>query len=415
MKPEYFIASKISSNRDKSGQTFSTPVIKVAIAAIAIGIIIMILSLAIGNGFKKEIREKLAGFNGHINIINYDYNLSLESNPISIDKHLIEELNNIDGIKNIQKFTTKPGLIKNNNEMQGVVLKGIGTDYNTSFISSIMTDGRIPNLSESTPKNEILVSKALADALKLSIDESVFVYFFEQQIKIRKFTVTGIYDSNLPELDKLYIISDYRHIQRLNNWNDSQVAGYEVIINNFNDMPNIGYEIADITSAYIAPDGSLLRSLTIIQSQPQIFGWLSLLDTNIAVIIILIIIVAGFNMISGLLILILERTNMIGILRSLGMANAPLRRIFLYLATRIALTGLIIGNIIGVSLIFFQKKFSFIKLDPETYFLDAVPVMLSPIDLLLLNIGAVIAIFLMMIGPSYMASRISPIKAIKFD
>lgn len=415
MKPEYFIAKKISSNKDKSGQTFSAPVIKVAISGIAIGIIIMIISLAIGQGFKKEIREKLAGFNGHINIINYDYNLSLEANPISENEDLLKNLYEINGIKNIQKFATKPGLIKSNNEMQGVVLKGIGSDYDTTFISSMIVEGKIPDLTQSSPQNEILISKPLANLLKLKLDEAVYIYFFEQQIKIRKFTISGIYDSNLPELDKLYIIGDYRHIQRLNGWDSTQIAGYEIIIDNFDNMPNIGREVEDIIYSQISSDGSLLRSQTIVQSQPQIFGWLSLLDTNIAVIIILIIVVAGFNMISGLLILILERTNMIGVLRSLGMSNWPLRKIFLYLATKIAFTGLVIGNIVGVVLIFFQKQYKFIKLNPENYFLDAVPVLLSPMDLLFLNLGAIMAIFLMMIGPSYMASRISPIKAIKFD
>lgn len=415
MKTEYYIASRISSNKDKSGQTFSAPVIKVAIGGIAIGIFIMILSVSIGQGFKKEIREKLSGFNGHINVLNYDYNLSLEANPIVNDNALIEDILTVDGVKHIQKIATKPGLIKNNNEMQGVIMKGIGDDYSQDYINSIIIEGRLPILSDTVPKNEVLISKTLANILNLKTEDAAYFYFFEQQIKIRKYTISGIYDSNLPELDELYIISDYRHIQRLNNWNSNQIAGYEVIIDKFNNLDAVSDEVDFIISSYISPEGNLLRSQNILQSQPEIFSWLKLLDTNIAVIIILIIIVAGFNMISGLLILILERTNMIGVLKSIGMPDWSLRKVFLYLATKIALSGLLIGNLVGITAIFLQKKFELVKLNPADYFLDVVPVLLSPLDLFLLNLGAIFAIFLMMIGPSYMATRISPVKAIKFD
>ena len=415
MKTEYYIASRINSNKDKSGQTFSAPVIKVAIGGIAIGIFIMILSVSIGQGFKKEIREKLSGFNGHINVLNYDYNLSLEANPILNDNALVEDILTVDGVKNIQKIATKPGLIKNNNEMQGVIMKGIGDDYSQDYINSIIIEGRLPILSDTVPKNEVLISKTLANILNLKTEDAAYFYFFEQQIKIRKYTISGIYDSNLPELDELYIISDYRHIQRLNNWNSNQIAGYEVIIDKFNNLDAVSDEVDFIISSYISPEGNLLRSQNILQSQPEIFSWLKLLDTNIAVIIILIIIVAGFNMISGLLILILERTNMIGVLKSIGMPDWSLRKVFLYLATKIALSGLLIGNLVGITAIFLQKKFELVKLNPADYFLDVVPVLLSPLDLFLLNLGAIFAIFLMMIGPSYMATRISPVKAIKFD
>lgn len=414
MKPEFYIASKISSG-GVSGRQFAGPVIKVAISGIALGIIVMILSISIGQGFKKEIREKLAGFGGHIQIVNYDYNLSFEANPIVEDTALIDDLYSISGIKNVQKIATKPGLIKSGEEMQGVILKGIGGDYDESFLSSILKEGVLPKTDSTSTTEELLISNVLANMLSLKTGDQVMMYFFEKQIKMRRFRVSGIYDSSLPELDKLYVIADYRHVQKLNNWTPNQIAGYEVVIDDFDQMNSIGDKVYSQISSFIAPDGALLRSQTIRETQPQIFGWLDLLDMNITVIIFLIIIVAGFNMISGLLILILERTNMIGVLKSLGMADWPLRRVFLILATRIAVRGLLIGNFVGITIAVLQSKLGFIKLDPENYFLDVVPISLHPMDLILLNAGAIVAIFLMMIGPSYLAARISPVKAILFD
>lgn len=241
------------------------------------------------------------------------------------------------------------------------------------------------------------------------------MYFFQEQIRVRRFNVTGIYDSNLPDLDKMYVVADIRQIQRLNGWDDDQVAGYEILIHDFDRIDEVGMDVYDITASYISAEGTLLRTQTIKQTQPQIFGWLNLLDMNIAVIIVLIVLVAGFNMISGLLILILERTNMIGILKALGIDNWPLRKIFLYLATHIALRGLIWGNIIGLGICILQQKFGIFKLDPANYFLDTVPVSLNLVHLLILNAGALVAVFLMMIGPSYLAARISPVRAILFD
>ncbi|HLW07735.1 MAG TPA: FtsX-like permease family protein [Marinilabiliaceae bacterium] len=414
MKPEFYIASKISSG-GVSGKQFAGPVIKVAISGIALGIIVMILSISIGQGFKKEIREKLAGFGGHIQIVNYDYNLSFEANPILEDSSLIHSLSSISGVKSVQKIATKPGLIKTGEEMQGVILKGIGTDYDETFLSSILKKGKLPTMDGTSTTEELLISNLLANMLSIDVGDQVMMYFFEKQIKMRKFHVSGIYDSSLPELDKLYVIADYRHVQKLNSWRPDQIAGYEIVIDDFDQMNTIGDKIYSQISTYIAPDGALLRSQTIRQTQPQIFGWLDLLDMNIAVIIFLIIVVAGFNMISGLLILILERTNMIGVLKSLGMADWPLRRVFLVLATRIAVRGLLIGNFIGITIAVLQSKLGFIKLNPENYFLDVVPISLNPMDLILLNIGATVAIFLMMIGPSYLAAKISPVKAILFD
>lgn len=414
MKPEYFIAQKIQSG-GVSGKRFAGPVLQVAVAGIVLGMVVMILSIAIGSGFKKEIREKIIGFGSHIQVVSYDYNLSFETNPIPHDSSLVTSLLALNGVRNVQRFATKPGLIKTENEMQGVVLKGIGPEYDLSFFTKILVKGTLPKYSNDSTSVEILISNELSSMLQIGVGEDVAMYFFQDQIRARRFTVSGIYNSNLPDLDKLFVVADIRQIQRLNNWNFNQIAGYEIQIDDYNRMDKIGDDVYEASSMHLFKDETMLLTRTIRQAQPQIFGWLDLLDMNIAVIIILIILVAGFNMISGLLILILERTNMIGILKSIGMANWPLRKTFLYLSLHIAIRGLVIGNIIGLGLCFLQQKFGIIKLDPANYFLETVPISINPLHMILLNLGAMLAIFLMMIGPSYLAARISPVRAILFD
>ncbi|MDG5799697.1 ABC transporter permease [Marinilabiliaceae bacterium ANBcel2] len=414
MKLELFIANKISSG-GVSGKNLAGPVLKVAVAGIILGIVVMILSIAVGSGFKHEIREKITGFGGHISVVNYDFNLSYEPNPITDDAALYNKLGSLDGVDHIQRFASKPGLIKGEQDMQGIVLKGVGSEYNPHFLESILVEGAIPEYCDQETSDEILVSAVVADMLQLSLGDEVFVYFFQEQIRVRRFSIAAIFDSQLPDMDKMYVIADINQVKRLNNWDDDQIAGYEIIAADFDRMEQVGREVRDIVSTYISDDGMLLRSQTIRQTEPQVFGWLDLLDMNIVVIIVLIIMVAGFNMISGLLILILERTNMIGVLKAIGIENWSLRKVFIVLAIKIGLRGLIWGNIIGIGLCLLQLSFGFIKLDPESYFLDTVPVLLNPVHIILLNIGAVFAILLMMIGPSYLAARISPVKAIMFD
>lgn len=414
LKPEYFIAKKIKSG-GVSGKRFAGPVLKVAVGGIVLGMVVMILSIAIGTGFKKEIREKIIGFGSHIQVVSYDYNLSYEANPIPHDPSLLALLQSVKGVKNVQRFATKPGLIKTEEEMQGVVLKGIGPDYDFTFFKKILVKGNLPQYYADSTSVEILISDDLSGILNLEVGQDVFMYFFQDQIRARRFKVSGIYDSNLPDLDKMFIVADIRQIQRLNDWAFDQIAGYEILIDDYDSMNEIGDEVYTLSATQIYDDGTMLRTRTIRQAQPQVFNWLDLLDMNIAVIIILILLVAGFNMISGLLILILERTNMIGILKAIGMANWPLRKTFLYLSTHIAIRGLIWGNILGIGICLVQQYFGLVKLDPANYFLETVPIALNPLHLVLLNTGAIIAIFLMMLGPSYLAARISPVRAILFD
>ena len=414
MKPDYFIYKKIRSG-EVSGKRFAGPVLKVAVAGIVLGMTVMILSLAIGSGFKKEIRDKIVGFGSHIQVTNYDYNQSYESIPFLNDSALLEKLLSVNGVKKVQTTATKPGLFKTENEIQGIVIKGVGQDYDFNFLQNILVEGNIPQYSSDSTSNDILISDDIASMLNLKVGETVMTYFFQEQIRVRRFNVVGIFDSQIPDLDKLFVIGDIRHIQRLNNWEYNQIAGYDILIDDYEQMNEVAYNIFEITAMHVFDDGTMLRTQTIRQTQPMIFGWLDLLDMNIVVIIVLILLVAGFNMISGLLILILERTNMIGILKSVGTSNWTLRKIFLRLSTEIVLRGIIMGNLLGIAICIIQSKFGIISLDPTNYFIETVPIFVNPLHLVLLNIGSIFAIFLLMLGPSYLAARISPIKSIMFD
>jgi len=414
MNLAFYIANRIRKG-EISGKRLAGPVVKVATLGVALGMAVMILSVAIGLGFKKEVREKVIGFGGHIQVMSYDYNLSYEVNPIRHDSALYKLLTEVPGVQHVQKFITKPGIIKTRSQVHGIVLKGVSFDFDWHFFQNILQEGTVLSLSKDSVSNQILISRTVANMLNLKVGDAVPMYFLEQQLRARKFVVTGIFDSSLPEFDELFALVDFRQVQKLNNWNENQIAGYEVLVSDFDNLKNIGSDVKMVTASYIDPDGLMLRTRTIQEAQPQIFGWLDLLDTNIAVILILIMLVAGFNMISGLLILILERTNMIGILKAVGADNQLLRRVFVYLAVFIIGRGLILGNLIGLGLCYLQKYTGIIKLDPTNYYLDSVPILINPIHVLLLNLAALVITTIMLVGPSYLVGRISPAKAIRFD
>ncbi len=411
---ELFIAKKIASG-GLTGKKLAGPVIKVATLGIILGVVVMILSLAVGFGFKKEIREKISGFAAHIQVMSYDYNFSYETNPINRDTGLEEEISNIEGVKYIQRFSTKPGIVKANDAIQGIVLKGVGEEYNWEFISSILTEGKLPEIKDSTRSNAILLSVELARTLNVKVGDKLRMYFVQDNIRQRQFKICGLYDSHFPEYDKLFAFVDIKHLQKLNGWDDTQVSGYEIGLHQFDQLYDVYEEVYYTTSSKVESDGTMLRAKTIEQIQPQIFGWLSLLDTNVYVILVLIILVASFNMISGLLILILERTNMIGILKAIGAEDWNLRKVFIYLAGIIIGRGMIWGNIIGLALCFLQKYTQLVKLDPANYYLSTVPIDISPLHWVLLNIGVLLVTMTMMLGPSYLVARILPVKAIRFN
>jgi lipoprotein-releasing system permease protein len=299
--------------------------------------------------------------------------------------------------------------------LQGVVLKGIGSDFDWSFFNTHLFDGELIEISDTVLTNQVVISKYLANALQLSVGDDIRTYFIQDPPRMRKFSVAGIYDTGLEDLDKIYAFVDIKHLQKLNNWEDNQITGFEVLLDDYSHLTNAELQITKLIGNRFSDDGSMLRTTNIRSEYPQIFDWLSLLDMNVWVILILMVSVAGFNMVSGLLVLILERVNMIGILKSLGAKNFSVRKVFLYHASFLTLRGLLIGNIIGILLCFIQLQWGVFTLDPSSYYVSSVPINLNIIHLLLLNVGTLIVTFFMMIVPSLLITRISPVQAIQFD
>jgi lipoprotein-releasing system permease protein len=410
---EYFIAKRIYFQHGR--KNVSRPAVRIAIVAIALGMAVMIISVGVVIGFKQEIRNKVVGFGGHIRVSNYDNNNTFETNTVTYDKQFSDELKHVDGVQSVQLYATKLGIIKTTDEFQGIVLKGIDRNFNWSFFKSHLVAGDTLQLTDSL-RNDIVISKHIADMLRLKVGDSFYTYFIKDQVKARKFIIRGIYATNFVEYDKLFIITDVRHIQRLSGWESNQYSGYEVLISNFENMEVIADTINVIAQQSAKTNDSQKYYVqTIKELSPQLFGWLDLLDMNVWVILSLMLAVAGFNMISGLLILILERTNMIGILKSVGATNWSVRKVFLYFAVFLIGKGMFWGNLIGISLCALQYFTHILPLDPEAYYVSYIPIVFTWSYLLLLNAGTFVASVLMMIVPSYLISKISPAKIIRYE
>lgn len=414
LNTELYIAKRLfSSKEDKNN--ISRRISKIAVFSISLSLAIMICSIAIVTGFKEEIRKKIIGFSGHIQIMNYDSNLSYETAPVSKEQPFYPTIDTLPGIQHIQVYASKAGIIKTSKQIQGVVLKGIDSKYDWSFFRHNLVQGNVFDVSDTVRSNAILISKYMANALSLKVGDKLEIYFIQDPPRVRKFEISGIYDTSLEELDKIYALIDIRHIQRLNGWDKDQVSGFEIIINDFNYLDEMTQLVRGIAGFQMDDEGSLLRISNIVYKYPQIFDWLGLFDLNVIIIIFLMLSVAGFNMISGLLILVLDRTNMIGILKTLGANNISIRKVFLYLSGFFTLKGLLWGNMAGILLCLVQQHFHPIKLDPSAYFLNAVPINFSITQILLLNIGTLVCIILVLTIPSYIISRISPSKTIQFS
>ena len=414
MNLPYFIAERLIKGR-KEGTSFSRPINVIAIIGISFGIAVMIIAVAILTGFKKQIREKVVGFGSNIQIVNFDSNLSFETAPIYEGQSFIPKIKKIPGISHIQVFATKAGIIKTDEEIQGVVLKGVGSDFDWSYFESNFVDGEIFTVSDSVRTEKVVISKKISDMLRLRIGDSFAMHFVQDPPRMRKFTVSGIYETSLEEFDKIYVFCDIGHIKRLNNWDDDQISGFEIFIDNFDRLDLITEAVQDAVGYQILPDEDKFKVINIREKYPQIFDWLNFQDLNVIIIITLMLIVAGFNMISGLLILILEKTNMIGILKALGSEDKTIRKVFLYQAAYLIGKGLLWGNLIGVGLAFIQLKTGIISLDPSSYYIKTVPINLNIVHITLLNAGTMAAIIIMLLVPSKLISRISPVKAIKYD
>ena len=414
MNLPYFIAHRLIKGR-RQETSFSRPINVIAVTGIALGLAVMIVAVAVLTGFKQQIRNKIVGFGSNIQILNFDSNLSLETVPISDTQPFIPRIRAMDGIRHVQVFATKAGIIKMSEAIQGVVLKGIGSDFDWKFFESNIVDGSIFTVTDTGRTNQVIISKKISDMLRLKTGDSFAMYFVQDPPRSRKFTISGIYETSLEEFDKLYVFCDIGHIKRLNGWTDDQVSGFEIFIDDFDRLDEMTMAVSDEVGYRLLEDETKFKVTNIRLRYPQIFDWLNFQDMNVFIIITLMLLVAGFNMISGLLILILERTNMIGILKALGSSNGTIRKMFLYQASYLIVKGLFWGNIIGTGLALLQLKTGLISLDPASYYIKRVPVNLELSHIILLNLGTMAVIILMLLVPSQLISRITPVKAIRYD
>jgi len=414
LNTELFIARRLVFDKE-SNKSISRSIVKIAVFGISMGLIVMILSVAIVTGFKNEISEKVIGFGSHIQIMNYDSNTSYETEPISKFQSFYPGLDSLPGIKHAQVFATKAGILKTRDQIQGVILKGVDKDFHWDFFENNLLEGEVFKINDSVTSNEIIISKYIADLLKLNAGDHIATYFVQDPPRMRRFVISGIYETSLTEFDQIFVLADIRHIQKLNNWGEDQVSGLEITIKDFDELEKMTRMVRNIAGYTFTKEGTRLKVTNIRNKYPQIFDWLNLQNINVWVILILMLLVAGFNMVSGLLVLILERTNMIGILKSLGTENTSVRKIFLYQSAFLITRGLLWGNLIGLGLALLQKEFSIIKLDQASYYLETVPINLSLAHVLLLNAGTLIATIFMLILPTVIISRISPEKTIRYN
>jgi lipoprotein-releasing system permease protein len=414
VKFELFIAQRLIKHKD-STKKISTSLVNVATFGIALCIAVMLVSVAIVTGFKNEIRSKVIGFGSHIQIVNYDANTSYETQPVNKNQSFLADLKQESGVLHVQQFATKAGIIKTQTEIQGVVLKGVGPDYDWDFFKHNLVEGSIFKVSDSVKTNDVLISRKIASLLKLKLGDEFVMYFVQDPPRMRKFTISGIYETSVDEMDKTFVLADIGHIRKLNNWTDDQISGFEVFIDDFDGIDVMTEKVSDVVGFNYSENGGALRVISIKEKYPQIFDWLNLQDMNVLIILILMLVVSGFNMISGLLILILDRTNMIGLFKALGAGNKLIRKIFIYESGFIILKGLFWGNLIGIGICLVQYYTGIIKLDPTSYYIDHVPINLNILNILALNLGTIVITLLMLIIPSFIISKFSPAETIRYS
>lgn len=371
----------------------------------------MITSVAIVIGFKKSVSSKIEGFTSDIKLVLFDNGKGLQNNPLLINEELLKSLKNNQDIRDFQFVATKATVIKTEDQILGAILKGVGQDFNDSFISENIIEGTFPKFDTDSKTNDVVISKKIGDKLGLKIGDDIRMWFIdedESNARGRKFSVSGIYTTGVEEIDNIYVIGDIRHIQRLNNWSENEVGSVELFVFDRERIADISFDLYNTLPYNI-------RAISVFEEFPQIYNWLDLLDMNVIVILTLLIIVSTITMISTLLILIMERTSMVGVLKALGATNQSIRKIFIYRATRIILTGMIWGNIIGLGYFFLQSRFELVKLSPESYYVDHVPVELQFSDVLLLNIGTLVISFFVLVIPTWYITRIRPAKALRYE
>jgi len=410
-----FIARKIYSDKGDKRKV-SRPAMQIATLGVAIGLAVMIVTVSVVLGFKHTIRDKVIGFGSHIQL----ENMMLISTQLELTDSATDLLGNMAGIKHIQRFATAQGILKTDSDFLGVAFKGVGEDYDTTFLSEHIIDGKMPLFSSTKSGNKLLISKVTADKLQLNAGDRIFAYFITNEgVKARRFTVEGVYQTNMTKFDQALCFTDIYTTRKLNGWDSTSLySGAEMTVEDIQLLEPIAYDVAQqvkIINADISDPLETIESKTIHEAYPQIFTWLQLLDLNVWIILVLMVCVAGFTMISGLLIIILERTQMIGILKALGARNKTIRHTFLWFATFIIGRGLLFGNVIGIAIVLLQQHFSFITLDPATYYVKEAPMELNIPVIVALNIATLLTSLFVLIAPSYLISFIRPAKSMRYE
>jgi len=410
-----FIAKRIYFSKGDRHEV-SRPAIRIATIGVAIGLAVMIITVSVIFGFKHTIRDKVVGFGSHIQITNFATQQTAIPAPIAINDTLMRQLKKIPNIQQIERYTVTQGILKTDSDFLGVAFKGVGEDYDLSFIRQNMQEGQLPTFSSKKSSNKVVVSRKMADKLHLHVGDKVYAYFIAyDDVRARRFTVSGIYQSNMKQFDDVLCLTDLRTTNRLNDWEQDQCSGAEILVKDFDRTDETNMAVVELVKGYTDRYGETLSSQTIFEAYPQIFSWLSLLDINVWIILALMICVAGFTMISGLLIIILERTQMIGILKALGARNKTVRHTFLWFAAFIISQGLLIGDVIGIGLVILQQHTGFIHLDPASYYVDTAPMELNIPIIAILNVATLLISVFILLAPSYLVSHIQPVKAMQFD
>ena len=410
-----FIARKINGNEDK-GRKVSKPAIRIATLGVAIGLAVMIVSVCVVLGFKHTIRDKVVGFGSHITVANFNSFQRSENYPIVVNDSLKRALMQTQGVRHVQRYAYTQGILKTDDDFLGVMLKGVGSDFDSTFIHQNMVAGSIPAFSDVKSQQKILLSKAIAEKLDLKVGDRIYAYFVnEQGVRTRRFTISGIYETNLKQFDSQICFTDLYTTNKLNGWQPEQCSGAEVQVNDFEQLDATALNILNKVKGKTDRYGDSYSTATIMEQNPQIFSWLDLMDVNVWIILALMVSVAGVTMISGLLIIILERTQMIGIMKAMGTKNAQIRHIFLWFATFIIGKGLLWGNLVGLGMVFLQKYTGLVTLDPKTYYVSTVPVELNVLLILALNLATLLICVFVLIAPSYLISHIHPAKTMHYE
>ena len=410
-----FIARRLYSD-DDDRRKVSRPAIRIATAGVAIGLAVMVVSVCVVLGFKHTIRDKVVGFGSHITVADHLALQYDQPTAVCLDDSMMRHLGQVAGVHHVQRFALKQGILKTDNDFLGVMLKGVGQEYDTTFIAQHLVEGHLPAFSDKKSSNEIAISQLIADKLQVKAGTRIFAYFMDDNnVRTRRFTISGIYRTDLKHFDENLCFTDLRTVVRLNGWEADQATGAELTVADFERLDEVDMEMNRLVDRSEDKYGSVYTSITVQRQYPNIFAWLDLLDLDVWIILALMVAVAGFTMISGLLIIIIERTSMIGTLKSMGARNTTIRHTFLWFAVFIIAKGMAIGNIIGIGLCLLQHFTGLVHLDPETYYVDVGPVELHLPAIVLINAATLVISVMVLIAPSYLISHIDPAKSMKYE